>query len=416
MNDNAESAYLGRQPILDRQQQLCAYELLFRSSQVNAAQFHDGRAATATVIRNLFSELSITDVLGSYRGFINVDEDLLYSDVLELLPTHVVALELLETVAPSPEVAARCAELKARGFTLALDDVVQLDEAHADVIPHIDIVKIDVVATAHDALPGLIATIKGYGKRVLAEKIDTREIMQRCHDLGCDYFQGYYFAKPVIIAGRKLDHSQLALLHLINLISEDAETAVLEDVFKREPGLTLNLLRLTNSVACGLSVRVTSLRHAITLLGRRQLQRWLQLLLYTAGGMGNISPLLQMAAMRGRLMELLAEKLAPGDRTLADHAFMTGILSLTPALLGQTIEDIVAGLTLHREVQEALCKHVGRIGDLLMLAELLEDDPQASGQAIDALLPRLPGLKPAEINLRLIKAMAWANNIGREAG
>jgi EAL and modified HD-GYP domain-containing signal transduction protein len=179
MDAAGPSAFIGRQPILDRKQQLCAYELLFRSSSHNAAQFEDGRAATATVIRNLFSELSIRDVLGPYRGFINVDADLLFSDVLELLPTETVALEILETVMPTPEVAARCAELKARGFALALDDVTQLDAAHADILPYIDVVKIDLVQTPADRLAPLVATIRKQGKQVLAEKIDTREQMQR---------------------------------------------------------------------------------------------------------------------------------------------------------------------------------------------------------------------------------------------
>jgi EAL and modified HD-GYP domain-containing signal transduction protein len=415
MDTEGPSAFIGRQPILDRRQQLCAYELLFRSSSLNAAQFEDGRAATATVIRNLFSELSIRDVLGPYRGFINVDGDLLFSDVLELLPTETVALEILETVMPTPEVTARCAELKARGFSLALDDVTQLDDAHADILPYIDVVKIDLVQTPADRLATLIAAIQRHGKQVLAEKIDTQEQMQRCHDLGCDFFQGYYFARPVIIQGRKLDHSQLALLNLINLIVADAETPQIEEVFKREPGLTLNLLRLTNSVACGLSVRVTSLRHAITLIGRRQLQRWLQLLLFTAGAANGLSPLLQLAATRGRLMELLAARIVPDDRGFADHAFMTGILSLTPALLGQPIDQILASLTLHRDVQDALCRHNGRLGDLLGLTELLEDNPHADSAPVENLLQRLPGLRPAEINLQVVKAMAWANGIARES-
>ena len=411
-------AFLGRQPILDRNQQLCAYELLFRSSQQNAANFSDGRAATATVIRNLFSELSLRDVLGPYRGYVNVDQDLLFSDVLEILPTDTVALEILETVAPTPEVVARCAELVQIGYTLALDDIIQLGPDYQTLVPHIAVVKVDLKAVDQQKLPALVATIKKLGMKALAEKVDNRDEMQRCFDLGFDYFQGYFFAKPVVIQGKKLDHSQLALMRLINLLISDAETNALEDVFKREPGLTLNLLRLTNSVSSGLAVRVTSLRHAITLLGRRQLQRWLQLLLYTAGGKSNgINPLLQMAAARGRFMELAAEKLAAGDKSFADHAFMTGILSLTPALLSQRIETIVESLTLHKNVQDALCNRTGQLGALLSAAERLEAPHEADNPAtlLDDLMPQLPGLRMEDINLRLIKALAWANNIGQEA-
>lgn len=412
-------AFLGRQPILDRDQQLCAYELLFRSSHHNAAHFSDGRAATATVIRNLFSELSIRDVLGPFRGYVNIDQDLLFSDVLEILPTDNVALEVLETVLPTPEVVTRCEELKRLGYALALDDIVQLGPDYQALLPHISVVKVDLKAVDPQQLPALVATIKRLGMKALAEKVDNREEMQRCFDLGFDYFQGYFFAKPVIIQGKKLDHSQLALMRLINLLIGDAETSALEEVFKREPGLTLNLLRLTNSVASGLSVRVTSLRHAITLLGRRQLQRWLQLLLYTAGGKpgGGLNPLLQMAAARGRFMELAAEKLAGNDKSFTDHAFMTGILSLTPALLSQSIETIVESLTLHKNVQDALCQHTGALGALLSAAERLEAPHEAENPAalLDDLLPQLPGLRMEDINLRLIKALAWANHIGQES-
>ena len=414
MNEPSSThVFLGRQPILDRDNQLVAYELLFRSGHQNFASFDDGRMATATVMRNLFSELSIGDVLGKYRGYINMDEDMLFSDALELLPTESVVLEILETVVVTPAVIARCAELRAGGYILALDDVVQLGEPFLPLLPHIDIVKVDLKATQPEALPDLARTVKKLGKKLLAEKVDNREDMQCCHDLGFDLFQGYYFAKPVVIQGKKLDHSQLALLRLMNLLVGDAENSELELVFKQEPGLTINLLRLTNSVACGLPVKITSLRHAITLLGRRQLQRWLQLLLYTASSGKGINPLLQLAATRGRLMELLAEKIAPADKAFADNAFMAGILSLTPALLSQTMEEIVAGLTLSREVHAALCEHSGRHGDLLRITELLEEEDQT--EEMEAILPRLPGLKVDDLNRRLAQALSWANNISAAA-
>ncbi len=404
--------FLGRQPILNRGQQLVAYELLFRSGHQNFASFSDGRTATATVIRNLFSELSIGDVLGAYRGYINVDEDMLFSSALELLPTESVALEILETVVPTPQVIERCAELKARGYVLALDDVVQINEPFVPLLPHIEVVKVDLKAIEPRRLAEVVRAVKQLGKRLLAEKVDHREEMQRCHDLGFDLFQGYFFARPAIIEGRKLDHSQLALLRLMNLLIADAESFEIEAVFKHEPGLTLNLLRLTNSVASGLPVKITSLRHAITLLGRRQLQRWLQLLLYTAGTGRRANPLLQLAAARGRMMELLAQSVAPDDKAFADNGFMIGILSLTPALLNQSIERIVAGLKLSRDVQSALCEHSGRHGDLLSVTELLERNQI---ERIEAILPRLPGLHAGEINRCLAQALSWANNIDRES-
>ena len=412
MTDDLRSdTFLGRQPILNRDQQLVAYELLFRGGRQNAASFSDGRAATASVIRNVFSELSIRDVVGAYRAYINVDEDMLFSDALELLPTDAVALEILETVVPTAEVVERCAELKAMGYMLALDDVVRIDASYAPLLRWIDVVKLDIKAISPDDLAHVVRDAKALGKKVLAEKVDQRAEMRHCRDLGCDLFQGYFFAKPALIEGKRLDHSQRALLQLMNLVIGDADNAQIEAVFKEQPGLALNLLRLTNSVGTGVIVKITSVHHAITVLGRRQLQRWLQLLLYTSDAGTRANPLLQLAATRGRLMELLAERVGSGGKALADDAFMIGILSLTPALLGERIEEIVAGLTLSAQVHAALCEHAGALGDLLTLAELLEGNRI---DQVDAMLARWPGLHAGDVNRCLAQALSWANSIGRD--
>ena len=407
----AADVFLGRQPILDREQKLYAYELLFRSSLKNQAFVTDNILATATVITNVFSELSISDALGQYRGFINVDTVMLFSDTLSLLPKDSVVLELLETIEITPDVVDRCKYLQHEGFILALDDIVQLGEAYRPIMDYVEIVKVDLKAIDSKTLPSLVAQIKRLGKKALAEKVDSREEMLRCHALGFDLFQGYYFAKPTILQGKKLSHSQLALLRLMTLLQREAENEELEAIFKHEPGLTLNLLRLTNSVGSGLTVKVTSLRHIITVLGRRQLKRWLQLLLYTVDTPGGTNPLLQLAASRARLMELLAEKIAPGQRSFIDDAFMVGILSLTPVLLGQPIEDIINGINLTPEVHAALTGPKGIHGDLLQLTERLED-PQ--GNPIE-LLERLPNIGLRDINQSLAKAIAWANDLAREA-
>lgn len=404
--------FLGRQPILDREQKLCAYELLFRNSLVNQASVLDDVQATATVISNVFGELSIAGALGPYRGFINVDRRMLFSDTIELLPKASVVLELLETIEVTPEVVARCRELHAAGFVLALDDVVQLGPTYAELLDVVEIVKVDLKAVDRTQLAALTAQILRLGKTALAEKVDSREEMEHCRRLGFDLFQGYFFARPVIIQGKKLNHSQLALLRLMALLQADAESSVIENTFKQEPGLTLNLLRLANSVASGLSVKATSLRHAITVLGRRQLQRWLQLLLYTTGHPPGVNPLLQLAATRGRLMELLAEKISSSERGFVDNAFMTGILSLTPALLNQQIEDIVGGLNLAAEVQAGLFQRSGRLGEMLCLVEALEDENLAR---LPELLERVPGISASDVNHALTRAIAWANDIGLEA-
>jgi c-di-GMP-related signal transduction protein len=404
-----DQLFLGRQPILDRDQKLVAYELLFRNGTRNSAEVTDGVQATATVIVNAFAELGVEAALGKCRGFINVDEAFLFSDMLELLPRQSVVLEILETVPPTVAVIERCLALKATGFTLALDDVIQLEPAYAELLALVEIVKVDIQPLSRVQLMQLVMKLKPMGKQLLAEKVDSREQMEQCLKLGFTLFQGYYFAKPTIIAGKKLEHSKLSLMKLMGLLLSDAETSKLEEALKPEPGLTVNLLRMTNSVGAGTSEKITSLRHAITVLGRRQLQRWLQLLVFSSGAQAGASnPLLMLAATRGRLMELLAEDLRPGDSALADRAFMAGIMSLMPALVGLPIAEIVAPLGLTGDVRDALCEGSGQLGDMLHLAESSESGDL---ETLTCNLAKLPGLSAKRLNQAQTSALQWANSI-----
>jgi EAL and modified HD-GYP domain-containing signal transduction protein len=411
---DTEEIFIGRQPILDREHRLVAYELLFRSGGVkNEAQVQDDLGATANVINHAFAELGIEQALGPYKGFINCDESLLLSDMLEILPPDKIVLEVLETVAITPAIVERCHDLKARGFTLALDDFVNYEDKWLPLLEQIDIVKVDVLSMGETQLAAVTCTLQRRPLTLLAEKVDSREQAEMCHQLGYHLFQGYYFAKPVIIAGKKLSHSQLSLMRLLGLVLEDAETREIEGVLKHEPGLAINLMRLTNSVATGVRARITSLRHAITVLGRKQLQRWLQLLLYTnpSGGGDIAGPLLQLAATRGRFLELLAARLQPGKRELEDRAFMTGIMSLMPTLMGMPLEEILQSVHLSGDVQQALEFKGGTLGSMLQLAEALE---QGDGETCHALTERLPGANHLVVNGCLTQALAWASNIGRE--
>jgi c-di-GMP-related signal transduction protein len=411
-----QQLFLGRQPILDREQQLFAYELLFRSGDSNIgnhAAVHDPVQATSTVVANAFTELSICDSLGPYRGFINIDRDFLFSDVIEALPKERVAFEILEDIDPTPEVIARCQALSAQGFLLAADDVTEFKAGDLSLYSTVDIIKVDISRMESQGLQLLVTQLKPLGKRLLAEKVESIEQLNLCQELGFELFQGYYFARPSILSGKKLNPSQLALLRLLGLIMEDAETTQIENAFKLEPGLAVNMLRLTNSVSCGLATRITSLRHAITLLGRRQLQRWLQLLIYTnpKGAAQGFNPLLQLAATRGRLMELLSDRLQAKNREFAEHAFMVGIMSLMPALLGIALPDILAQLPVAQRVKQALIDHEGQAGQLLLLVEATE---HTDFEAVEKMLQSLSGINADVLNTCLTQALSWANNLGLE--
>lgn len=374
MKNFDNKVFLGRQPILDRSQSIVGYELLFRSADTLHANINGFPHVDSFVISNVLSNFGIHEVLGNHKGFINVNGDLLMSDLLEILPREKTVIEILETVELSDALLERCRELKGRGFTLALDDNCY----HPDYEPLydiVDIVKIDVLQIPEDALKEMVATLSNRGLILLAEKVETIEQYHFCYDLGFDLFQGYYFARPSVLNKRKVDVSGLALLKLLELVCRDAEIAEIEEAFKHNPNLTYNLLRLVNSVVIGMKEKIRTLRHALVVLGMQQLKRWIQLALFASdktSAVGN--PLLETAATRGRIMENLVTKWAPElqDHDYSDSAFMTGVLSLIDVLLGVPMKEILNQLNLDEEVRLALLERKGELGSLLQLTEKLE--------------------------------------------
>jgi EAL and modified HD-GYP domain-containing signal transduction protein len=407
--------FLGRQPILDRNQNLAAFELLFRSGHVDGAQIEDDVFASATVINHAFSELGVETVLGKHAGFINLSAPLIMSDVIELLPRNKVVLEILETVRVTDALVQRCHELKRAGFTLALDDFTGRAHEFKPLLDIVDIVKVDVQHMDDAQLRETTAHLRELDVRLLAEKVDTREQADRCLALGYELFQGYYFARPSIITGKRLGRAETALMRLLSLVLSDAETPEIETVFKQNPDLGLNLVKLVSSAAAGGKGRIDSLRGALNVLGRKQLQRWLQVLLFTLSSAPAAefpSPLLILAATRGKLMELIAQALRATARDFHDKAFMAGILSLVNALLGMPMSEILGSMPVDEDVRNVLVQRSGPLNAMLLLVEALEE---AELRGIEKALARVPGLEHHQVIGMQVEAMAWANSIG-EAG
>jgi EAL and modified HD-GYP domain-containing signal transduction protein len=408
--DAAPNFLLGRQPILDRNQTTVAYELLFRAGSRDGANVKDDRMATSTVIAQAFSELGIDAVLGGCRGFINFDAALLMSKVVELLPPDRTVLELLETVDINADIVSRCEEMRSAGFHFALDDVVQMNTAHESLLHLVEVVKVDIPATPAAEVPALVTCARRAGVKLLAEKVDSLEQANWCRDLGFDLFQGYYFARPVILEGRRADPSKQVLLNLLQQSLTDTDPAVIDETFKQAPELTYKLMRLVNSVSMGLRSKIQSLSHALVVLGSRQLQRWLQVLLFAQHGPGDFpSPLLTMAATRGKLMELHSER-ESFDQGFRDRAFMTGILSLMDALLGTRLDEVVVQLNVADDVRDALLSREGRLGRLLQLAEALERNDH---EAVAALLADGRPCTLAELPALQVAAMTWGNGLAQ---
>jgi c-di-GMP phosphodiesterase len=406
----ARDFFLARQPILDRNQELFAYELLFRDAGTDTANVTNDLSATASVIAHA-AELGMSNVIGSSLGFINVDAAVLLSDFIYFLPKDRVVLEILETVEVDERIVARVESLAASGYAIALDDVVAESTNVQKLLPLADIIKVDISELSRERVTYLGKKFKQAGKRLLAEKVETPEQFQHCLDRDFDYFQGYYFAKPTILAGRKLTPSQIAIMRLMTLLASDAELTAIESSIKHDASLGMSLLRLVNAPSAGVPEQIHSLGHAMKVLGRQQIQRWLQILLYSEAEKGKsaASPLLALATTRGRLLELIAEAMHPGDRRVAGIAFTVGILSLMDALFGLPMEEILRHLSVAPEVRDALLEHHGLYGDMLRLVECIENIDTACPQ-LTPLLDKLR-LSPEQLNALQVAAFEWSDAV-----
>ncbi len=407
-----EGFFLGRQPILDRNQNLVAFELLFRQEETEeSVSIKNDLSASANVIINAYCQLGIQNVLGKQRGFINANPELVMSDIINLLPSKHVVLEIKETATVTAEFMQRCNELKQKGYQFALDNIVEMNSKVEQLLPVVSVVKVDVLALEQNALTKLVTELNRWPVLLLALKVENREQEKRCMQLGFQMFQGYYFAKPEVLSVKRADPGKLSLLKLLTLVMGDSDIEELEQEFKHQPGLSYNLIRMVNSVASGLPQKINSIKHAILILGRKQLQRWIQLLLYTANqsddSMSNA--LMQTAAARGKLMELIATVERPHDKNYQERAFMVGILSLLDVLLGIDIHQIIDKLDIPDDMSQALLIREGRLGQELKLVEVNEKGEIA---AIQSMLIELGFLRLSELADIEVQAVAWANRIG----
>ena len=411
----SECVYLGRQPIIERNGALNAYELLFRSSRQNYALVTNDAQATAQVVARTIGGIGVSAALGAHRGYVNINRELLFDDIIHVMSPERFVLEVLETVTFDAPLIARVNKLRRAGYAVALDDVCELSDGLLSTINHIDIVKVDFLQTPRPKLAALAQAVRARGKTLIAEKVETQEDFALARRLGFDMFQGYYFARPQVLTARRTDPSRRSLLRMLALLASDAKLTELEAELKLNPEVVVQLLRLVNSSAYGLGRRIASLREAIIAAGTRQIARWAQLLLYADSGdlPWRVDPLVQLAGARSRFMELAASRVRPEDERFVDAAFMTGIFSLVHVVLGvASPAEALDKLGLVSEIRDAIVYGVGPLGALLAIAQAAEEGGAEGGAerltaaarlAHDAFATLTPEVL-AELNLA---AAAW---------
>jgi len=408
--ESGEVAFLGRQPILDRDQQLLGYELFYRADGLKTqATFADAAHASLVVIAALLQDVGSEQVLGGKTAFINIEARSLDEDAaIQLLEPKRTVLELPTDCVLDPDALQRLAHLRKAGFGVALvvDSLAALRLPQFALATH---VKVDLQKVGMEAIPRMTQLLNAMSERrfLVAEKVESREQAATCLELGFDALQGYYFSRPETLSARKLEPGKAAVMQAIRLLLRNADIVEVDQALKRDVALSVKLLRYMNSAGMGLSRKIDSLKSAINLMGYSKLARWLTLLLATADSRDPTSQILARTAItRGRLIELLGE--SRFEFSQRDNLFITGTFSLLPAMLMVPMDEAISDLDLPAAVVDALKERTGPIGPYLRLVEACES-PSLLG--VDALCREL-GVAPKALNLAQMQAADWVSRLG----
>ncbi len=396
---------IARQAILDEGRNVIGYELYDRSLGADA---HTA-ASDAELLFNVLSHAEHQALMGRKTMFINCTHESLAGKHLELIHPERVVLEVPPVAGHSPaEIEARLATLtdvRRKGFRLAFSQVM-LTRPYAAWLPQASYIKLDMAQLKPELIEPLVTFAQKHTTaKLIAEKVETAEQYALAAQHGIRLFQGYWFATPVLVKGQTLRPAQAHIIQLINLVRRQADVAEIEELLKRDPTLSFNLLRFINSAGFGLSCEITSFRHAVMILGMRKLFRWAALLM-TTSRVGDTAPAVgKMAVVRGRLMELLCAELLPHDE--ADDAFVVGIFSLLDTMLGLPMAQALDSISLSANVSDALLHRKGLFAPFLELTLACESaDDAAFARAATQL-----HLSNHQVNWAHLQALSWAENL-----
>lgn len=365
--------FVARQPIFDARQRIVAYELLYRSDGETAvAGDENDETMTSSVLVNGVLGMGLAKLTEGQTAFINLSESMLFDGTAELLDPHAVVIELLESIRPSPKVVAQCAKLAGAGYKLALDDF-EFDAAYAPLLEIAEYVKVDLTLTT-EGLAEAVDLIRPFGVKLLAEKVEDQEMHDLCVEYGFELFQGYHYFKPETVSTRDSQAQSVSIIRLMNMLRDPRATdRSLEDAFRSDPALTYKLLRIVNSAALG-GRGVDSIPHALRLLGRDPLYRWLCLMLVSIGKRGGDVrvEIIKATLQRARMCEILGDNMrnamhreipSPGS------LFLAGLFAEIDQLVGTPLEEILDSIHVSSEVRAALLDRQGHAGSILRSAE-----------------------------------------------
>src|ERR1700740_570042 len=343
--------FLARQPILTRNRKFFAYEILSRYGPENYCR----PKAQSPVSVNAMDELFLMGVRTMTEGlpaFLNCTREFLLNDYLTLMPKELVVGEILETVQADAEVLAACHRMKEQGYRLALDDYCDVPEMQP-LLAIADFVKIDMLLTGFPEQERVVKACHQRKIPVVAEKVETDEQFRRCMEIGYDYFQGYFFCRPQIVARRSVPANKAIYLQLLQAANEPVfDLHKISMLFRRDVSLSYRLLRHLHSAVVGFQAEVRSIPHALTLLGEQPMRKWISLV--SVAGLGDevADGLLRLRLLRAIFCELIGQKIGMLHDT--NELFLLGLLSVMDALLNMRMADILKEIPVNEDIKKAL--------------------------------------------------------------
>ncbi|MBV4415437.1 HDOD domain-containing protein [Clostridium tyrobutyricum] len=347
--------FLARQPILDKYGKIISYEILFRNSGTgNTYKFNDGDEATIKVMQNILINIGMEKIVGHKKAFINFTENILKSDLYSLIPSENVVIELLEDIVPSENVVNSCRILKKSGFTIALDDFV-FNDSYTELVKLADIIKVDFLLTKGQERKGVLDTARNINPdlKFLAEKVETLDEFNEALSLGYSYFQGYYFSKPQIVKGKKIEGNKLIYLKLIKeLSSKKFSLENIQNLIKKDVSMSYEILKLINSAKYYFKNKIKSINHAVSLLGENEIKKWLYFICMKPICSNRPQIVMLESLLRAEFLEKLAKKTALSKNS--SNFYLMGIMSLMDVILQMPLIKVLDELMISKDIKYAL--------------------------------------------------------------
>ncbi|WP_279007459.1 EAL and HDOD domain-containing protein [Aeromonas jandaei] len=395
-------SYVARQPILDRDLNTYAYELLFRDSLNNVFPSISSRQATSSLVVEQFLQQNIDQLLGGRPCFINFPHSLLLDGLAECLPPEKVVIEILEDAAPDDALLEKVKQLHNLGYTLALDDFTMSPDWER-FLPFIKIIKFDLRATPLLQIKVFIQRHQSMNLTYLAEKVEDKAEFERVKQLGIQLFQGFFFSRPEMVKQATMEPAQVVVMQLLNVVNQsEPDINRIEQLLSQDISLSLKLLRYVNHLK-GHTNPISSFRQAAIYLGNTQLKRFVSLVAATSAGKGKSAELYQMSLIRARFCELLAHAHAPTQQ--APQAFITGLFSLLDVLMEQPMDKLLGTIPLIDAIRLALLERKGNLGFYLAFCE---DYENANWSRVTARTAKL-GLSEEKVSHLYLAATTWVN-------